>query len=413
MPRGGDATRMRGPARRRISLMASQMTYAIRHKTAELASDKRLPPLEETAGVPPDAAPIALDLRSLFRDSEARAARLKLLIDVSRDLAAAEGSGLEAAVDRAARKAALFAGYGMGAIVSGNDPQQDHSLAIPLSALAERGGPGLHLQFSAPLNPTAVSGAEDADALRLLVEMIEARLTVDLQRRKETELLERLGRREKELEQVLSRVVSAQERERTAISADLHDGVAQQVAALHRRLELVHLDLELENHASTAEVEELIRVTRRTVSDLRGVIAGLRPLSLDDLGVAAALREEARRLEASGHRVTILDRIGRRLPDWLETLLFRIGQEALNNAGKHAVGAAVDLDLAIETDLGAIVLTVDDDGGQGATSGSGDSASRLGLEIMRERLSAVAGRLEAGRTSKGFRIRAFVPVAGD
>eukprot|EP01035_Chromulina_nebulosa_P002828 gene2828-3862_t len=212
-----------------ISLTAGQTTYAVRHKTAEPRSARTTLPPWRPLALSTDPAPVALDLRSLFRDSEARAARLKLLIEVSRDLAAADGDHLAEAVGRAAQRAAHFAGYGAGSLRDTGDIGTADILSVPLTALAERGGPGLSLVFSAPMNPGAISTQEDADALRLLVEIIEARLTVDVQRRKEAELLARLARRETELEHVLSRVVSIQESERTAISADLHDGVAQQI----------------------------------------------------------------------------------------------------------------------------------------------------------------------------------------
>ncbi|MFC0633591.1 sensor histidine kinase [Brevundimonas balnearis] len=360
--------------------------------------------------MPDDVATSALDLRSIFRDSEARAARLKLLIEVSRDLAATDGDRLIEAVDRAAQRAALFAGYGAGRVGTVAEPAADGALVIPLSALAARGREGVSLTFSTPLNPAAISSQEDADALRLMVEMIEARLIVDLQRRKEAELLKRLERREKALEQVLSRVVTAQEGERAAISADLHDGVAQQVAALHRRLELVHLDLTPRDPRMALEIGALIEVARKAVSDLRGVIAGLRPLSLDDLGVAAALREEARRLEAAGHVVKITDRVGRRLPDWLETLLFRVAQEAFNNVAKHAPGATVNLEFDVGRDGEEVVLSIEDAGGQGPRATASDQTPRFGLDMMRERLSAVAGSLEAGPTARGYRIRAVAPL---
>ncbi|NBB52827.1 hypothetical protein GVN24_31580 [Rhizobium sp. CRIBSB] len=363
--------------------------------------------------MPPDVA-LSSDLRSLYRDSEARAARLKLLIGVSRELAAADERELAGAVDRATQRAALFAGYGRGTVGAGPDADAvADGLVIPLEALAARGRPGICLVFSAPLNPEAISSEDDAETLRLLVEMIDARLTVDLQRRNEAELRSRLERREKELELVLSRVVSAQEGERAAISADLHDGVAQQVAALHRRLELLRLDMgDDPRGGATEELDTLIGVARKAVADLRGVISGLRPTSLDDLGVVAALKDEARRLEAAGHAVTVYDRLPGRLPDWQETLLFRIGQEAMNNVAKHAPGARVQLDIVMDVERGAVVLTVEDSGGAGGPAAAREDAPRFGLEIMRERLAAVAGRLETRETGKGFRIRAIVPSAG-
>ena len=353
-----------------------------------------------------------LDVRTLFRDSQARAARLKLLIEVSRELAAADRDGLDAAIDAAAVKAARFAGFRTGSLVEGGVTFDDGDLAIPLQSLAERGRVSVSLLFSSPSNPQTLANEEDAAALSLLVEMIEARLTVELQRRKEAELIERLAAREKELEQVLSRVVSAQERERAAISADLHDGVAQTMTGLHRHLELVHLDLPPGNEAAAERLQDLVRIARTAVSDLRGVIAGLRPPSLDDLGVVAALREEAGRLESAGHQVTVADGLGRRLPGWLETLLFRIGQEAFNNAFKHAPGAAVSLDLSVSSDRRAILLSVLTSGGTRPADRGDASAARFGLEIMRERLAEVAGRLEAGPVAGGFSIRASIPLAG-
>ena len=359
-----------------------------------------------------DSTLSGLDVRTLFRDSQARAARLKLLIEVSRELAAADRDGLDAAIDAAALKAARFAGFRTGALVEGYSTVGDGELAIPLQSLAERGRVGLSLLFSAPSNPQTLANEEDAAALSLLVEMIAARLTVELQRRKEAELIDRLAAREKELEQVLSRVVSAQERERAAISADLHDGVAQTMSGLHRHLELVHLDLLPHNAEVADRLHVLVGVARTAVSDLRGVIAGLRPPSLDDLGVVAALREEAGRLEGAGHQVTVADGLGRRLPGWLETLLFRVGQEAFNNAFKHAPGAAVSLDLAVSADRSSILLSVLTSGGMISSTANDPSAARFGLEIMRERLAEVAGRLEAGPVAGGFSIRASIPLAG-
>ncbi|MBX9576454.1 MAG: hypothetical protein K2X07_12545 [Caulobacteraceae bacterium] len=305
----------------------------------------------------------------------------------------------------------MFAGYAEGAISEDAKAATEDTFLVPLESLAERGRPGVSLIFSKPANARAISAPEDAETLRLLVEMIEARLTVDLQRRKEGELLSRLERRERELEQVLSKVVGAQEMERAAISADLHDGVAQQVAALHRRLELLRLDAAPET-PQAEELDALIDGARRAVADLRGIIAGLRPPALDDLGVVAALREEARRLQMVGHAVTVADGPPGRLPAWLETLLFRIGQEALNNVAKHAPGAAVSLDLALDADEGVVALTVEDAGGTRSADAGECGLPQFGLEIMRERLAAVAGRLEAGPTARGFRVRAVVPLTG-
>lgn len=314
----------------------------------------------------PSTNALTTDLRSVYRASEARAARLRLLIQVSRDLAAAGEAGLDAALNLAAHRAALFAGFAEGALRRQDDASPPDAMLIPLDALSARGETGRRLEFRSRLNAEALDSEEDAEALRLLIEMIEARLIIALEQRNREDLLARLAQRERQLEEVLSEVVRGQELERRAISADLHDGVAQQIAALHRRLELLQLDLPADGQARlSAEVGGLIDIARLTVSDLRRLIAGLRPTALDDLGVVAALREEARRLEAGGHTVAIRTRNMQRLPDWLETLIFRVGQEGLNNAAKHAAGSAVDLDLVVDEAAGAMILTIDSAGGHG------------------------------------------------
>ena len=360
----------------------------------------------------PSTNALTTDLRSVYRASEARAARLRLLIQVSRDLAATGEAGLDAALNLAAHRAALFAGFAEGALRRQDDASPPDAMLIPLDALSARGETGRRLEFRSRLNAEALDSEEDAEALRLLIEMIEARLIIALEQRNREDLLARLAQRERQLEEVLSEVVRGQELERRAISADLHDGVAQQIAALHRRLELLQLDLPADAQARLSEeVGGLIDIARLTVSDLRRLIAGLRPTALDDLGVVAALREEARRLEAGGHTVAIRTRNMQRLPDWLETLIFRVGQEGLNNAAKHAAGSAVELDLIVDEAAGAMILTIDSAGGHGRGAET-PSGTRFGLEIMRERLAAVAGRLEAGPLGDGFRIRAVVPVTG-
>lgn len=356
--------------------------------------------------------PASTDLRSLFRDSEARAARLRLLIQVSRELETVDSNGLEAALSRASQKAALFTGYAHGARYRTGDPLPADARLLAFERLADQGEMGHGIVLWGSRNPASAGSGEDEEALKLLVEMIESRLIMAHQQSGQARLLARLAQRERELEQVLSEVVRAQETERRALSADLHDGVAQQITALHRRLELLQLDLPAEADAALSrDVGILIDVARRSVSDLRRLIAGLRPTSLDDLGVVAALQEEGRRLEALGHRVHVRERGMRRLPDWQETLIFRVAQEGLNNAAKHAPDSTVELELILDDAAGQVVLTVADDGGR-RPADPHSAAERLGLEIMRERLTAVASTLEAGPLGNGFRIRATMPLAG-
>lgn len=129
-----------------------------------------------------------------------------------------------------------------------------------------------------------------------------------------------------------------QEDERRRLARELHDQLGQSLTALVHRLEQLRGD----------ESAECIDMARQSLEDVRELSRLLRPPVLDDLGLVAALQWLARRTrESSGLTVNVsATALPDRLEDELETLLFRVAQEALNNAVKHAGARRVDLSLA-------------------------------------------------------------------
>jgi signal transduction histidine kinase len=186
------------------------------------------------------------------------------------------------------------------------------------------------------------------------------------------------------------RLVEAQERERRHIARELHDEAAQALASLRFGLRLLESEV-AEGGGVTSRVAELMRTTDAVIDGLHRLAADLRPASLDDLGLVAALRQYAR---------TTADRFGlavrfkargftdERLPAVVETALFRIVQEAVNNVVRHARASRVDVLLELR---GGRVLAMIEDDGVGFDPESVQGGEHLGLRGLRERAAALDG----------------------
>ena len=226
--------------------------------------------------------------------------------------------------------------------------------------------------------------------------------------------------------------VQARERERARWARELHDETIQGLGSLRLLLEYAHClnnpderDRALEN--ALAEVD-------REIESLRHLITALRPAALDDLGLVAALEALARRAGAiDGLRITtdiaIPGAVPRLGPD-LESAVYRIAQEAINNAAKHSGAAHATLALRVDGDR--LVAVVSDDGngfsvtrsGDGAASARGDNGSPrrgsppglsggVGLATMRERAELVGAELEiSSQPGMGTTVQVSVPISG-
>jgi signal transduction histidine kinase len=222
------------------------------------------------------------------------------------------------------------------------------------------------------------------------------------------------GKAEKEVKELLRRVISTQETERRHLARELHDHLGQQLVALRLNLETI------KGHAwgqgqLRGEVERLEAVVRQLDSDVDYLAWGLRPAALDRLGLAAAVEQLVR--EWSGHaRVPAefhtggLD--GVELPPEVGINLYRVAQEALNNVQKHA--AAGNVSVMLQRLDGHALLIVEDDGKGFESDAAADGGGGMGLVNMRERASLLGGMLEI-ETSPGAGTTLYVrvPVSPD
>jgi PAS domain S-box-containing protein len=208
-------------------------------------------------------------------------------------------------------------------------------------------------------------------------------------------------------------VLQGQEDERRRIAQELHDEPMQALIHLCRQLDAV-LGLAALPGAAAGRLADTRRVAEGIVADLRELARGLRPPSLDDLGLVAAVRRLLADVEGRSGVIGRLRLIGteRRLAPEAELGLFRIIQEALHNVERHA--AARRVFLTIVFDPAEVRVGLSDDGvGFMTHVAPGADGGGLGLLGMRERAALLGGHLEIrSRASRGTVIRVAIPDGG-
>ncbi|HEC63468.1 MAG TPA: sensor histidine kinase, partial [Candidatus Acetothermia bacterium] len=203
-----------------------------------------------------------------------------------------------------------------------------------------------------------------------------------------------LVRREQALSRLSAKLLSTREEERRQLAGRLHDELGQTLAAARWALAA----------GSPQEADQLLG---QAVELLRDLARELRPPLLDELGLEPALRHLVERFSAaSGLKVELELTLPRgRLPRRMETALFRVIQEALENVRRHAGASRVEVRLGVEG--GKLVGEVRDDG-RGFDPGGPEG---VGLPGLREWMSGVGGSLEIESTrGKGTRIRFWAPL---
>jgi len=183
---------------------------------------------------------------------------------------------------------------------------------------------------------------------RYIRHKVEAKITGyvnirrDITERKRTEnelrrLNQTLAERERELHRMVRRIVAIQEEERRRVAYEIHDGFTQIAVAAYQRLQTFVEHRRPESEEDGEALEDAIALVRRTVEEARFVIANLRPTTLNDFGLAIAIRMQIEELQSEGFQASYeISLEEERLPSMLEVNLFRVAQEALRNVRKHA-----------------------------------------------------------------------------
>lgn len=386
----------------------------------------------------PDDPGNALLIRTQYRQSQSRAARLRLLVDTGQELSSLSAQAMG---ERVLSRACAFLAMDHGLLLEWNAEGEvtvsaRHGSRVGLNSLEvvadpAMGTPCWHEYSAKPLScvlrvPLRGSdgqafGAlvlansvslrapdnEDSESLQLLATLLAAHLEND-------RLLTALKARDRTLSDLVNRLLRAQEDERKRVAYDLHDGLAQTLAGLHQRMQGFAGRCPPLPGTLDMDLQAILALAQHCVGEGRQLIAGLRPTVLDDFGLMKAVDKEADRLRDAGISVQWMARCEARLPSQVEIALFRIAQEAINNILKHAQASEVKLALEF-TDL-QVSMRVEDNGKGFAALQRPDTENtqHLGLATMQERASLLGGRFTCTSTHEGgTRLLACVPAHAD
>jgi signal transduction histidine kinase len=207
------------------------------------------------------------------------------------------------------------------------------------------------------------------------------------------------------LQRSRAQLVTAREEERRRLRRDLHDGLGPALASQALTVDTASLLLERDPQTAAALLQEVKSQSQLAVAEIRRVAYALRPPTLDDLGLAGALRDAANRYAGTGVevQVDVPDTLPP-LPAAVEVAAYRIAQEALTNVARHARARRCVVTLTVGE---LLEFTVSDDG-----SGIPDSRrAGVGLVSMRERAEELGGACVVGpNPGGGTRVVARLPL---
>lgn len=216
------------------------------------------------------------------------------------------------------------------------------------------------------------------------------------------------------LQNLIRKFLRLQVNERRQFSRELHDGINQQLVSLKLRIELAEKKLSQadEQHSAARDLDIASDILNDTIQEVRQISHNLRPVLLDDLGLEPALRALADQFsEHTGIQVDLdygLDPVA--VSDDVETTLYRVTQESLNNIKKHARASQARIHLGYHS--GRIELEVSDNGRGFDTTTPRHQG--IGLMNMRERVEVIGGMLNVNaQHGQGTRINAWVPYRSE
>jgi len=216
---------------------------------------------------------------------------------------------------------------------------------------------------------------------------------------------------EAKLRALAREVVQSQEDERARLARELHDGVSQALVATKLLIESA-----AQSEPAGAARLQALALTRlnSTLAEVRHLSHALRPALLDTLGLPAALQHLAAEFDAAGGTrfEARIDGDEVELPESVKTAFFRIAQEALNNAARHARAATVRVGLRFARGGGLALEVADDGQGFDAEAAQAVADRGLGLRSMRERAAALGARLAlAAAPGQGCRLSVTLSAA--
>ena len=213
------------------------------------------------------------------------------------------------------------------------------------------------------------------------------------------------------------KMLEAQELERQRIARDLHDSTVQNLTNCVHKLEYISKIIDTDPERSKMELIMLEKNTRTVINEMREIIYNLRPMSFEDIGIDVTIERELIRLENIGNikiNYTVNGKADDNIKPVISLTIFRIVQEACNNAIKHSKASSIDVVLNYNSNN--IELSISDDGvgfdlDLYDNNNPDDINSGFGLSMMKERVFLLSGKFNIKSSkNKGTIINVVVPL---
>jgi two-component system sensor histidine kinase UhpB len=265
----------------------------------------------------------------------------------------------------------------------------------------------LRRRFS-PLE-TLIARLEEIDPAQPTAQFVIPRTTVEEVERLAITFRRLLRRIEDERRRSGRLVLRAQEEERRRLARDLHDEVNQALTAILLRLQALSEDAPEELAPQIVELKTLVN---QAMNELLRLARQLRPASLDDLGLIAAIEGQLDRFSAQTGIQALLHSEGspRAITEDQQTVIYRVVQEALSNAAQHSGATFIDFELRVFPSHGVELRVRDNGQGFDPTSETHGEGGGIGLPGMAERARLVGGELTVTSSpGSGTRVRLYIP----
>ena len=241
--------------------------------------------------------------------------------------------------------------------------------------------------------------------LRAVLTSADQALLMDVVR--QAAIAVRLGSLAQEVQASRERLVLAREEDRRRIRRDLHDGLGPALGGVGLRLAAAESAVTADPDRARQLIASSRADLRDAVVEVRRLAHGLRPPALDDLGLLAAVEQQADQLRSAGPAVAVHAEGLDGLPAAVEVAAYRIVAESLTNVARHAAAGAVGVRLSREAD--DLIVEVTDDG----VGISSERTAGVGLLSVRERAAELGGEATIGCPAGGGTVvRAVLPLTG-
>lgn len=227
-------------------------------------------------------------------------------------------------------------------------------------------------------------------------------------------LVKELHDSRKRIELLLSQVVIAEEAERKRIAAEVHDSLAQSLVSALVRVQTCQSMMQKNDSGIEQELESLRKMMADIIKESRQIIFNLRPSTLDDLGLIPTLEHYLKKFETeTGIKTSIsAERSDRQISAPVETALYRIVQESLNNVKKHAGATAVKVQFKTNHEKLSLIIS---DNGKGFNADALPNASldgeSVGILGIKERVALLGGELQIEAVEgQGCKVTIAIPL---